>query len=132
HCFKGLHRTLPAANLVRPVPAVTAACMMVDRDLYEEAGGLPLHYTQGDYEDSELCLRIGELGRRNWYLPSVELYHLEGQSYLPGVRRVPSEYNRWLHSLLWAERIEELMSGFDPHDPAASPDRPTTERGKSS
>lgn len=132
HCFKGLHRTLPAANLVRPVPAVTAACMMVDRDLYEEAGGLPLHYTQGDYEDSELCLRIGELGRRNWYLPSVELYHLEGQSYLPGVRRVPSEYNRWLHSQLWGERIEELMSGFDPHDPAASPDRPTTERGKSS
>ncbi len=115
HCFKGMHRTLPAANVARPVPAVTAACMMIDRDIYEEVGGLPLHYVQGDYEDSELCIRLGESGRKNWYLPAVELYHLEGQSYTPGVRRIPSEYNMWLHSHLHGERIEELMGAFDPH-----------------
>jgi len=115
HCFKGLHRSFPAANVARPVPAVTAACMMVDRDLYEEVGGLPLHYVQGDYEDSELCLRFAEAGRRNWYLPEVELYHLEGQSYVPGVRRIPSEYNMWLHTSLWGERIEELMRDFEPN-----------------
>jgi len=120
HCFKGLHRSFPAANVARPVPAVTAACMLIDRDLYDEAGGLPLHYVQGDYEDSELCLRLAEAGRENWYLPQVELYHLEGQSYVPGVRRVPSEYNMWLHSELWAARIEALMSEFDPHAPCPS------------
>lgn len=114
HCFKGLHRSFPAANLARPVPAVTAACMLIDRDLYEEVGGLPVHYVQGDYEDSELCLKLGEAGRDNWYLPEVELYHLEGQSYVPGERRIPSEYNMWLHTELWGERIEELMSEFDP------------------
>jgi len=114
HCFKGLHRSFPAANLTRPVPAVTAACMMVDRDLYEEVGGLPLHYVQGDYEDSELCLRLAEAGRENWYLPTVELYHLEGQSYTPGVRRIPSEYNMWLHTAIWDERIESSMARFDP------------------
>jgi GT2 family glycosyltransferase len=114
HCFKGLHRSFPAANVTRPVPAVTAACMMVDRDLYEEVGGLPLHYVQGDYEDSELCLRFAEAGRENWYLPAVELYHLEGQSYVPGVRRVPSEYNMWLHSSIWGESIEAAMAAFDP------------------
>ncbi len=115
HCFKGLHRSFPAANVPRPVPAVTAACMLVDRDLYDEVGGLPLHYVQGDYEDSELCLRLAQAGRENWYLPSVELYHLEGQSYVPGLRRVPSEYNMWLHTSLWAERIEETMAAFDPY-----------------
>ncbi len=115
HCFKGLHRDFPAANRARPMPAVTAACMMVDRDLYEEVGGLPLHYVQGDYEDSELCLRFAEAGRENWYLPAVELYHLEGQSYVPGVRRIPSEYNMWLHTSIWAERIERAMAEFDPH-----------------
>jgi GT2 family glycosyltransferase len=114
HCFKGLHRDFPAANVARPVPAVTAACMLIDRDLYDEVGGLPLHYVQGDYEDSELCLRLAEAGRENWYLPEVELYHLEGQSYVPGVRRVPSEYNMWLHSELWTGQIEALMSEFDP------------------
>jgi O-antigen biosynthesis protein len=117
HCFKGMHRTFPAANVARPVPAVTAACMMIDRELYEEAGGLPLHYVQGDYEDSELCLRLAEAGRENWYLPSVELYHLEGQSYVAAARRVPSEYNMWLHSSLWGERIAELMAEFDPNAP---------------
>jgi GT2 family glycosyltransferase len=115
HCFKGLHRTFPAANVARPVPAVTAACMMIDRELYEEAGGLPLHYVQGDYEDSELCLRLAEAGRENWYLPSVELYHLEGQSYVADARRVPSEYNMWLHSQLHGEQIETIMEDFDPN-----------------
>jgi GT2 family glycosyltransferase len=115
HCFKGLHRSLPAANVARPVPAVTAACMLIDRRLYEDVGGLPLHYVHGDYEDSELCLKLGETGRENWYLPDVELYHLEGQSYAPEARRVPSEYNMWLHSSLWGKRIGELMASFDPH-----------------
>ncbi len=73
-----------------------------------------MHYVQGDYEDSELCMRISEAGRENWYLPEVELYHLEGQSYVPGLRRMPSEYNMWLHTSIWGERIEEAMEGFDP------------------
>jgi GT2 family glycosyltransferase len=120
HCFKGLHRSFPAANLTRPVPAVTAACMMVDRGLYEEVGGLPLHYVQGDYEDSELCLRFAEAQRQNWYLPAVELYHLEGQSYVPGVRRIPSEYNMWLHTSIWGDRIESVMADFDPYSAAAA------------
>lgn len=120
HCFKGLHRTFPAANVSRRVPAVTAACMMIDRDLYDEVGGLPLHFVQGDYEDSELCLLLAEAGRENWYLPAVELYHLEGQSYVPGVRRVPSEYNMWLHSVLHGDKIENLMKSFDP---LGGPDR---------
>jgi len=120
HCFKGLHRSFPAANVTRTVPAVTAACMMVDRDLYERVEGLPLHYVQGDYEDSELCLRLARAGRANWYLPSVELYHLEGQSYDPDLRRQRSDYNMWLHSEIWGEQIEQAMSGFDPHATVAA------------
>jgi GT2 family glycosyltransferase len=120
HCFKGLHRSFPAANVVRPVPAVTAACMLIDRGLYEEVEGLPLHYVQGDYEDSELCLRLARAGRTNWYLPSVELYHLEGQSYEATIRRQPSDYNMWLHSEIWGEWIERAMREFDPHAPVAA------------
>jgi GT2 family glycosyltransferase len=115
HCFKGLHRHFAPADVARPVPAVTAACMLIDRERYEEAGGLPIHYVQGDYEDSELCLRLAQAGYENWYLPAVELYHLEGQSYVAETRRVPSEYNMWLHSEIWGDRVEELMAEFDPH-----------------
>jgi len=77
---------------------------------------------QGDYEDSELCLRLADARRQSWYLPSVELYHLEGQSYVAGARRVPSEYNMWLHTQLHGEQIEAIMTEFDPiaeTDPAA-------------
>ena len=65
HYFKGLHRDLPAANVPRPVPAVTAACLMVERDLYCSVGGLSGAYVQGDYEDSCVCgKQAGPTGTR--------------------------------------------------------------------
>ena len=112
HFFKGLHRSLPAANVVREVPAVTGACLMVERTLYEELGGLRGTYVQGDYEDTDLCLRLREMGRTSWYLPTVELYHLEGQSYASETRRMMSRYNIWLHTRLWGSEIERLTRAY--------------------
>ncbi len=112
HYFKGLHRHLPVANLARPVPAVSAACLMIDSDLYKRFGGLRGIYVQGDYEDSDLCLRLIETGYKNWYLPEVELYHLEGQSYALASRQLNAQYNVWLHTRLWNERIEEVMARY--------------------
>jgi O-antigen biosynthesis protein len=109
HFFKGLHRDLPAANVTRPVPAVSGACLMTSRGLYEEFGGLRGIYVQGDYEDTDLCLRLGEAGHRSWYLPEVELYHLEGQSYALETRQAMSRYNVWLHTRLWGSQIERAM-----------------------
>jgi O-antigen biosynthesis protein len=112
HYFKGLHRHLPAANVPRRVPAVTAACLMIDRELYDSFDGLRGVYVQGDYEDSDLCLRLLEAGYENWYLPDAELYHLEGQSYALASRQLNSRYNTWLHTRLWKERIEAVMDGY--------------------
>jgi GT2 family glycosyltransferase len=109
HYFKGLHRELPAANVTRPVPAVTGACLMIDKERYEAVGGLRGLYVQGDNEDSDLCLRLLEAGCRNWYLPEVELYHLEGQSYPPESRKLTRRYNDWLQTRLWSDAIEEVM-----------------------
>ncbi|HET7506929.1 MAG TPA: glycosyltransferase [Solirubrobacterales bacterium] len=110
HYFKGLHRDLPAANVTRQVPAVSGACLMIDRELFEELGGLRGMYVQGDYEDTDLCLRLRELGRETWYLPEVELYHLEGQSYALETRTAMSRYNVWLHTRLWNDEIAAAMS----------------------
>lgn len=112
HYFKGLHRHLPVANTPRPVPAVTGACMMIDSELYERFGGLRGIYVQGDYEDSDLCLRLIEAGYENWYLPDAELYHLEGQSYALQTRQLNGRYNTWLHTHLWKERIEAVMDRY--------------------
>jgi GT2 family glycosyltransferase len=109
HYYKGLHRTLPLAHITRPVPGVTAACLMIAADLYLQLGGLSGLYVQGDYEDSDLCLRLIENGRENWYLADIELYHLEGQSYPAGIRQLTGRYNRWLHSQHWSRLIESVM-----------------------
>ena len=112
HYFKGLHKDIPAANVARPVPAVTAACLLIDKDLYESVGGLPDAYVQGDYEDSELCLKLLAAGRDNWYLPGVELYHLEGSSYSGAERGITGSYNRWLQTRRMGQAIEDVMSRY--------------------
>jgi O-antigen biosynthesis protein len=111
--YRGLHRTFPAANVARPAPAVSGACTMIDKALYDEIGGLSGQYVQGDYEDFDLCLRLLEAGRENWYLPSAELYHLEAQSYTPDLRTAANRYNSWLHTHRWSERIEGLITGYE-------------------
>jgi GT2 family glycosyltransferase len=59
--------------------AVTAACMMVRRDVFEQVGG----FDEGiaiAFNDVDLCLRIRAAGYRNVYLPHVVLYHHESKS----------------------------------------------------
>jgi GT2 family glycosyltransferase len=112
HYFKGMHKELPAANIARPVPAVTAACLLIAKDLYERVGGMPDVYVQGDYEDSELCLKLLEAGRDNWYLPAVELYHLEGSSYSSAERGITGSYNRWLQTRRYGPAIADVMARY--------------------
>jgi GT2 family glycosyltransferase len=110
HYFKGLHRYLPEACVARRVPAITGACLLTDRELYEQIGGLRGAFVQGDYEDSDFCLRLDEAGYECWYVPDAELYHLEGQSYPPPLRQLTVRYNTWLHTCLWDERIAAVMA----------------------
>jgi GT2 family glycosyltransferase len=112
HYFKGQSRHFPEANIVRPVPAITAACMMIDRELFQSVGGLSNQYVQGGYEDSDFCMRLTQEGREHWYMPSVELYHLEDQSYPQEMRWRVTDYNKWLHSKLWADQIERLTEQY--------------------
>jgi GT2 family glycosyltransferase len=112
HYFKGLERTFASANVARTVPAVTGACLMIARALYLQQGGLRGMYIQGDYEDSDLCLRLLTSGYDNWYLPDVELYHLEGQSYGWTGRTRTSRYNAWTHTRLWNDTIQAAMARF--------------------
>jgi len=112
HYYKGLHRYFAPSNLTRKVPAVSGACLMIERDRYREVGGLRNLYVQGDYEDSDLCLRLRESGYDHWYLADCELYHLESQSYPGPLRAMTYEYNSWLQTHLWGARIEQLMATF--------------------
>jgi GT2 family glycosyltransferase len=65
HPGKGLPVTFDTDGEARPVPAVTGACMMIDRSLFGDLGGLSEHYVIGDFEDSDLCLKAYEQGFRS-------------------------------------------------------------------
>ncbi len=109
HYFKGYPRSFAPAALSRPVPAVTGACLLVERALFRDLGGFRGAFVKGDYEDSDLCLRLLEAGRTNRYLSDVELFHLEAQSHFGPERTPTTRYNRWLHTQLWDSRIAEVM-----------------------
>jgi GT2 family glycosyltransferase len=121
HYYKGFSRSLGVANVSRPVPAVTGACMMVDRSVYHHVGGLREDYIQGGFEDSDLCLRLIEAGYENWYVATVELYHLEAQSF-PIELRATKRYNGWLQTHLWDQRIRDVMrKQSEPTDARVTP-----------
>ncbi len=76
---KGLRGYFNRAVSHQAVSAVTAACLMVRREVYEAVGGfdedLPVAFNDVDF-----CLRVQALGYRNVFTPYAELYHHESLS----------------------------------------------------
>ncbi|UEM22413.1 glycosyltransferase [Skermanella mucosa] len=119
HYHKGMPRDFAPACLPRAVPGVTGACLLMPADVFREVGGFTTDYIIGDYEDSDLCLKVRASGRAIRYVPAVELYHLERQSisrHAGYTRGVASEYNAWLHSGRWSGLMEDLMGRDWPAD----------------
>ncbi|WP_019628280.1 glycosyltransferase [Thioalkalivibrio sp. AKL10] len=68
------------AALAGEYSAVTAACLLIRREIYHEVGGLNESRLAVAFNDVDLCLRLSELGYRNVLVPSAELYHDESAS----------------------------------------------------
>ncbi|MGI8932164.1 MAG: glycosyltransferase family 2 protein, partial [Sphingomicrobium sp.] len=65
--------------LPQDVSAVTAACLLVRRDVWGEVGGLDEAFPIS-YNDIDLCLKVAKAGYRILWTPEVLVYHLESQS----------------------------------------------------
>lgn len=79
HLYQGFEADHPATNRSRAFRAVTAACMLVDRDAFVAAGGFDCAYRNG-LEDVDLCLRLGSLGYEVRYCHHSVLVHHESVS----------------------------------------------------
>ena len=79
HCFNGMDsRSFEInglAQVVREVSAVTTACMMVRRTVFEEVGGFDEKLR--NFDDYDFCLRLRESGYKIIYTPYTKLYHYE-------------------------------------------------------
>jgi GT2 family glycosyltransferase len=65
-----------ALSSTRDYSAVTAACIMLRRSVFDEVGGFDEDFGIG-FNDTDLCLRIGAAGYRILYDGSTILYHYE-------------------------------------------------------
>jgi GT2 family glycosyltransferase len=83
HSHKHYHQNAPGyfhiLQSVNNYSAVTAACMMVRRDVFLEVGAFDESLAVA-FNDVDLCLKIRDAGYRNVYLPHVRLYHFESKS----------------------------------------------------
>jgi GT2 family glycosyltransferase len=87
HAFKGAfgdQRTyFDFPDVVRDVSALTAACLMMRREVFDRAGGFdPIQFPVA-YNDIDLTLSIGKLGYQIVYTPHASLYHFEASSKSP-------------------------------------------------
>jgi GT2 family glycosyltransferase len=116
HYFKGMPSSYAPANIERPVPGVTGACIVIARELFDELGGFDESYVIGDYEDSDLCLKVRRAGFGILYAPDTALYHLERQSISKCsdyTRGAASQHNAWLQTRRWDAQIDALMQAFE-------------------
>ena len=118
------HRLEPAhtdrfhhyVDLQRSVSAVTGACMMVERRIFEQVGGFDEEFAVS-CNDIDLCLKITETGNRILYLPTVQLWHYESKSRGREDTRAKAERFEYEKSLL----ITRWEASFRRGDPFYNP-----------
>ena len=118
HAHKGFPRGhdgyYARMSVASNLSAVTGACMMVPRRVYEEVGGLDESFRVA-MNDIDFCLRIREKGYLIVFTPFAELYHYESKS--RGLdyeneakwKRFEEEAGRFRKK--WAE----ILAGGDPY-----------------
>lgn len=85
------------AHIAREVSAVTAACLVVQKQKFAAVGGLDAANLGIAYNDVDLCLKLGRAGWRNIYVPHAKLYHHESKS--RGNDLTPQHVERYMAEL---------------------------------
>ncbi len=126
-----VHKFLPAgesgfndrAVLTQNFSAITGACMVVKKSLFESVGGFNEIELAIGFNDVDFCLRLVEAGYRNVWTPQAELFHHEsatrGQDDAPDKQRRAEKEYRFMRER-WGEKMEidpaynpNLTSGHD-------------------
>lgn len=61
------------------ISLVTAACLMVRKDYYEQVGGMD-EQLKVAFNDVDFCIKLREHGLKNIFTPYTEMYHYESKS----------------------------------------------------
>ncbi len=103
-------------GLCQSFSAVTAACLIVRKTIYEQVGGLDEENLAVAFNDVDLCLKIRSIGFRNVWTPYAELYHHESAT--RGAEDTAEKKERFKGEVAYMQR---KWANIIEHDPAYSP-----------
>lgn len=116
HCFvqqpRGFSGYCHRIICAQDYSAVTAACMMVRKDAFEEVGGLTEELAVA-FNDIDFCMKLRAAGYLIVYNPYAELYHYESKS--RGQEDTPEKVARFNQEIATFERRwPEILKHGDP------------------
>lgn len=101
------------ASIMQDMSAVTAACMLVKKAVFDAAGGFTEELAVA-FNDVDLCLKIGKLGYRIVYDPYAELYHDESRT--RGTENTPEKVRRFQGEIEYMRsHWTEILKNGDPN-----------------
>jgi O-antigen biosynthesis protein len=104
------------ARLTQELSAVTAACMLVKRAVYEQVGGMDAEHLVVDFNDIDFCLKVRAAGYRVIWTPHAQLVHHESAT--RGANRSAEQKARYARELAC---MRERWSHWLDNDPAYNP-----------
>ena len=117
HVFKGLYKNthgyFARESHIQNLSAVTAACMMAKRSIYEEVGYMDENFAVA-FNDIDFCLKIIRAGKLIIYNPFVELTHYESKS--RGAEDTPEKQKRFKNEIdLFYKKWGDYKKKGDPY-----------------
>lgn len=93
--------------------AVTAACMMTKKSVFDAVGGLTEELVVA-FNDIDYCMKVREMGKLVVYNPYAQLYHYESKS--RGLEDSPEKIERYYREMKYfVEKWKECMDHGDPY-----------------
>ncbi len=93
--------------------AVTAACMMVKKEVFEQVGGLDETFKVA-FNDIDFCMKVRSLGKLVVYNPNAKLYHYESKS--RGLEDTPEKQERFLGEIeRFTNKWPDILRDGDPY-----------------
>lgn len=77
---RSAHGYFTRLHVAHNLSAVTGACLLVRRAVFDEVGGFNATHLSVAFNDVDFCLKVREAGYRNLWTPYAELYHHESIS----------------------------------------------------
>jgi GT2 family glycosyltransferase len=100
-------------RLTREVSAVTAACMVVRKEIFLEVGGFDEDDLKVAFNDVDLCLKLSQRGYRNIVAGEACLTHHESKT--RGSDFSETNHPRYLHELAHLQGKWQTKGFIDPY-----------------